>query len=124
LSNEIRLLFDVDLDRECKLQNKCLADYVPEEFLNHVKTPCFRNVLAYTRMNLLGIEFPQMYSSVRGCITPTQQENLNLSSIYINFGPGTCTWFFISEEQFSKLEKLFSKTNFITQCFGGQTLRN
>jgi hypothetical protein len=111
LSNEIRFLYDVDLDRECKLQYKCLADYVPEELLNHVKTPCSRNMLAYTGMNLLGIEFPQMYFKVRGCITPPHQENLNLCSININFGPGSCTWFFISEEQFSKLEKLLSKKN-------------
>ena len=40
-----------------RLQYKCLADYVPLELLNHVKSPCSRNMLAYTRMNLLGIEF-------------------------------------------------------------------
>jgi hypothetical protein len=109
MSNQIRFLFDVDLEKECKLQYKCLADFVPEELLNHVKTPCPRNMLAYTGMNLRDIEFYKMYFKVRGSITTPHQENLNLSLININFGPGSCTWFFISVEQFNKLEELLSK---------------
>jgi hypothetical protein len=111
--DEILFLFDVDLDiKDCKDQYKGLAKYVPNDFLNHVKEGLVsKNMLDYTGMILPGIEFPQMYFKVKGCLTPPHQETLSFLSYNLNFGPDTSTWYFVSENDYDTLVALLKEKN-------------
>jgi hypothetical protein len=110
--DEILFLFDVDLDvNNCVKQYNGLAINVPEAFLNHVKALDSTNMIHYTGMILPGIEYPQMYFKVKGCLTPPHQETLSFVSYNLNFGPDTSTWYFVSENDYDKLVKLLKEKN-------------
>jgi len=86
-TDKIKFLFDVDLDKNhCNDQYDGLAKHVPKDFLNFVKEgQASKNMIDYTGMNLPGIEFPQMYFKVKGCLTPPHQETLSFLSYNLNY---------------------------------------
>ena len=50
------------------------------------------DILKFARVNVLGVNTPQIYLKVRGNWTGGHQENLSLRAININFGPSSTIW--------------------------------
>ena len=65
------------------------------------------DILKFSRVNVLGVNTPQIYLKVRGNWTGGHQENLSLRAININFGPSSTIWHAIAQpkdiEEFRRL---------------------
>ena len=69
-------------------QMKELKKKIPEEFMCMSK----HDILRFSRVNVLGVNTPQVYLKVRGNWTGGHQENLSLRALNINFGPASTIW--------------------------------
>ena len=69
-------------------QMKEFSDKIPPSFMCMSKY----DILKFARVNVLGVNTPQIYLKVRGNWTGGHQENLSLRAININFGPSSTIW--------------------------------
>ena len=97
-----------------------------DNFLNREVKKCSENtfldyhsdfdVLSYLDKEVCGCSIPQMYFKVPGCWTGGHQENVAMSALNINHGPGYSEWFTLDLKYVEQLrDKLNEGNNFFMQ---------
>ena len=65
------------------------------------------DILRFSRVNVLGVNSPQVYLKVKGNWTGGHQENLSLRALNINHGPASSLWHCVNKpEEIEKFRAL------------------
>ena len=84
-----------------------LKSKMPPEFMCMTK----HDILRFSRVEVLGVNCPQVYLKVKGNWTGGHQENLNLRALNINHGPSSSLWHCVTKpEQIDYFRKLALET--------------
>ncbi|KAJ8609478.1 hypothetical protein CTAYLR_005426 [Chrysophaeum taylorii] len=67
------------------------------------------DMLRFARQTVPGVTFPQLYFKVEGNWTGGHEENLRLSSVNCNHGPGSSRWYAIDAEHAGRLREFVSR---------------
>lgn len=73
---------------------------------------CFqssKDALRLTRVHISGMTLPQLYLPRTDSWTGVHQEQMNLSVLYINYGPGACEWGVVSAQYVDLLRETIQK---------------
>lgn len=107
--NKLKLFAaNVDMDR-MKPQLDALVGMLP----NYLRWGREYDALHFIKQPVHGVSLPQLYLKAKGCWTGGHEENLRLSSVNCNHGPGESRWYAIDSGYAPRLREFVLRTHSI-----------
>lgn len=103
-----QVFFGVNFEPHDQMLNKEVKKITDKTFLDFYGE---FDMLSYLDADVPGCSIPQMYFKVPGCWTGGHQENISMSALNINHGPGYSEWFTLDLKYIEKLRAELKESN-------------